>query len=63
VQSNVAFLQYATFNDRNKILVNAVERAKQTGSSGQKTREGMEVWKLLIDQHIQISDDEMDVNE
>jgi hypothetical protein len=50
-------------NDRNKILVNAVERTKQTRSSGQKAREGMEVWRLLVDEHVQISDDQMDVDE
>lgn len=48
---------------RNKILVNAVEVAKGSHLTAQKKAvEGMDVWRRLNDERVEISEGEMDID-
>jgi hypothetical protein len=48
---------------RNKILVKAVDVAKGSHlTAQQKAVGGMDVWKRLNDENVEISDEEMDVD-
>jgi hypothetical protein len=62
---NQMYLAFMTrfANYRNKILVKAVDTTKQAQSSAGKAADGMDIWKRLVDQHVEVSDDQMEIDE